>query len=62
MRASYRTHTAEWKAFLQREEVTLVCFCADPRMCHRTLAADILVKLGAVYFGERVLMLPNVSM
>lgn len=54
MRVSfYRHHRAAWVALLERPEVTLVCYCADPARCHRTVLAEILGKLGADVRGER---------
>jgi uncharacterized protein YeaO (DUF488 family) len=53
MRESYRRHRGVWDALLALDEVTLVCFCVNPARCHRTLLAALLVKLGAVYEGER---------
>lgn len=53
MRKSYREHRAAWSELLSRTEVTLVCFCADPQKCHRTILARILERLGATYAGER---------
>ena len=53
MRESYRTQRAAWRALLARESVTLVCYCADPARCHRTLLAGILAKLGSTDAGER---------
>jgi uncharacterized protein YeaO (DUF488 family) len=53
MRASYRDRRSEWDALLERDEVTLVCYCQDHTRCHRTVLAEILVKLGATYAGER---------
>lgn len=54
MRTSYCLRRAAWDRLLARDEVTLVCFCADAARCHRTiLAAEILPQLGAVYAGER---------
>lgn len=45
------------RAFIEslRTEVTLVCFCPDPRTCHRRLAAEIITKVNreALYLGER---------
>lgn len=54
MRASFRASRPAWDALLARDEVTLVCYCADPAFCHRTLLAEILSKLGAKPCGERV--------
>ncbi|MHB2019676.1 MAG: DUF488 family protein, N3 subclade [Candidatus Xenobia bacterium] len=53
MRESYRQRRATWGNLLTRTSATLVCLCADPKRCHRTLLADILVKCGAEYHGER---------
>lgn len=53
MRQSYRDHRAAWDALIARDEVTLVCYCADSARCHRTLLAGILAKLGAKLCGER---------
>ena len=53
MRQSYRRHPEAWAAVLARREVTLVCYCADPERCHRTVLAGILAKLGANVRGER---------
>lgn len=53
MRESYRTRRGSWDELLARESVTLVCYCTDAEHCHRRLLAEILVKLGATYAGER---------
>lgn len=57
MRASYIRRRAAWDALLARHgDVTIVCFCADPTRCHRTILAELLVKASAgaaVYAGER---------
>lgn len=53
MRNSYRQHKDVWGEILNREEVTLVCFCQTGADCHRYLLADYFVKLGAEYMGER---------
>ena len=52
MRALYRVNPAPFLALAARD-ATLVCYCTDAERCHRTLLADILVKLGAEYGGER---------
>lgn len=52
MRRSYREQRGAWDALLERETVTLVCYCKQADRCHRTVLADILVKLGATYEGE----------
>lgn len=53
MRRSYRDQRAAWERLLARFEVTLVCYCTDPAHCHRTVLAEMLVRLGATYHGER---------
>jgi uncharacterized protein YeaO (DUF488 family) len=53
MRRSYVKYRVQWHVLLARESVTLVCFCTDPQRCHRRLVAGMLVKLGAIYEGER---------
>lgn len=53
MRESFLTSRRLWDAVLAMPEVTLVCYCTDPARCHRTVLAEILVKLGATYAGER---------
>jgi uncharacterized protein YeaO (DUF488 family) len=52
MRASYRASRPQWEALLVRGEVVLCCYCGTYARCHRTLLAEILVKLGAIYLGE----------
>lgn len=53
MYAAYLADRGPWDALLARETVTLVCYCADARRCHRAiLRARILPKLGAVDGGE----------
>lgn len=37
---------------LSRRRLVLVCFCADPSRCHRSLAGGFLAERGAVYRGE----------
>lgn len=54
MRASYRERRNAWDALLSRDVVTLVCFCVDPQLCHRTLLAGFLGRLGANVAGERL--------
>jgi uncharacterized protein YeaO (DUF488 family) len=54
MRASYRLHRHKWDQLLARVDVvTLTCYCGTAHRCHRALLAGVLVKLGAVYLGER---------
>lgn len=55
MRESYKLHSPGWEKILKMESATLVCFCPRPEHCHRIILARILVKLGAEYFGERVI-------
>lgn len=55
MRKSYVQNRAAWDALLARSEVTLCCFCTQHLLCHRSLLARILERLGAVYHGERTL-------
>jgi uncharacterized protein YeaO (DUF488 family) len=53
MRKSYNQNKDVWNEVLNREEVTLVCFCKSGESCHRYLLAEYLAKLGAEYLGER---------
>lgn len=52
LRQRYRTRRAEFETILALESATLVCFCADVTQCHRSVAAEVLTKLGAEYRGE----------
>jgi uncharacterized protein YeaO (DUF488 family) len=53
MDASREHCPGAWRALLARRRVVLLCYCADPERCHRTLLArDILPRFGAVYHGE----------
>jgi uncharacterized protein YeaO (DUF488 family) len=52
MRNSYKKNKDKWHNLLNRDRVTLVCFCRKGSFCHRLLLAKILVKLGADYCGE----------
>lgn len=53
MRESYRRDRGPWDRLLARERVVLLCYCADPDYCHRTLlGAMILPRMGATYEGE----------
>jgi len=54
MQKSYRENLGVWNDILGRDEVTLVCYCASRKDCHRYLLAGYLEKLGAEYMGERV--------
>lgn len=53
MRKSYKNNKKKWQELLDKEQVTVVCFCGKGKFCHRLFFADILVKLGAKYMGER---------
>lgn len=59
MRTSWRARRAAWVAVLGRPAATLVCYCADPTRCHRTVLAGLLaavgprVGVGVVRRGER---------
>lgn len=52
MRESYRVHRAAWDALLRRDRVTLLCWCVDAAMCHRTLLAGFLGQCGAEVWVE----------
>lgn len=55
MRRSYVQHRESWDALLSRSRVCLVCFCLDPKHCHRSILREhILPRLGAVDAGELV--------
>ena len=51
MRVAYRGNKGAFHD-LARSNATLVCYCTGTH-CHRFLLAEILVKLGATYHGER---------
>jgi hypothetical protein len=60
MRSSYRQHAAEWRAFLARDEATVVCYCprrqpghGQRHTCHRHYLATFLAACGAVDMSER---------
>ena len=41
---------------LEREQLTLVCFCPSGEFCHRVLAARMIENMGyGKYIGERVI-------
>lgn len=52
MRLSYRAHRDAWDKLIARERVVLVCFCTNPKRCHRRLLAEYLEKMGAHDSGE----------
>lgn len=53
-KAGVRPMATAWRALLAQEEVVLVCFCADPAFCHRTILARLLGRFGAEVLGEIV--------
>lgn len=53
---SFIANQQKWLDMVNQEDtITFVCFCANPKSCHRHLLAVILQQLGAVYMGERKL-------
>lgn len=52
MRQSYEAQRPAWTTLLARPSATLVCYCTDPKRCHRTLLAGYLERLGAKVVGE----------
>jgi len=47
LRARYRVNRDEWHEFVRaHEEVTLLCYCAHGKFCHRDIAADVLEKVA----------------
>jgi len=59
MDTSYYHCKDKWINLLSRPSITLLCYCKDPSICHRSLLAEMLVDVGkenginAVYMGER---------
>ena len=53
MQRSYRINRKIWEEILNRDSVTLVCFCKENSFCHRYLLAEYLEKCGGKYLGER---------
>jgi uncharacterized protein YeaO (DUF488 family) len=53
LRASRQEQNGAWRVLLARPSVTLVCFCADPATCHRSVLAGLLARCGAREGGER---------
>jgi len=45
LRSFYRNAEA-WHELARQHETTLVCFCADPELCHRSLAAQYLAAVS----------------
>lgn len=52
MRESYNNNYKEWQRILNLKSVVLLCYCPENSFCHRFLIKDMLVKLGAEYYGE----------
>lgn len=52
LRQSYVLQRSCWDKLLARERAVVVCYCAEPERCHRSVLAEVLVKLGAQYGGE----------
>lgn len=52
MKESFCNHPKEWDSLFERERVVLCCYCRPGEVCHRTILARFLVKLGAKYMGE----------
>lgn len=49
-----RLSLSEWGSLLRGLSLaTLVCYCTDASRCHRTVLAELLVRRGAEYLGER---------
>lgn len=42
MRERLQADDRPWRAVLERQSVTLLCYCRDPARCHRTLLAGYL--------------------
>ena len=45
MRRSYRANRQAWMNLIEKDEVTLVCFCKAGTFCHRLLLVDLLEKV-----------------
>ena len=54
LRVSYKQQRSRWEKFLHTDQVTFACVCTQPDWCHRKLLAEVFVKLGASYAGERI--------
>jgi uncharacterized protein YeaO (DUF488 family) len=61
MNWSQKKYPEAWQDLLRRDEVTIVCFCAPGKFCHRYILKDILVNLGATYMGEREIPAKSLS-
>jgi uncharacterized protein YeaO (DUF488 family) len=58
MRKSYKNNTKRWMEVINQDKVILLCYCANPDRCHRSLLKDMLIKVAefngieAEYLGE----------
>lgn len=53
MNQSYKNNRKVWKELLNRDSVTLVCYCAKGKFCHRVVLAEMMAKaFGCEYVGE----------
>jgi uncharacterized protein YeaO (DUF488 family) len=58
MRLSWRRDHARWIEVANLDSVTLLCYCKSGDFCHRTILADMLIKVAesldikATYEGE----------
>jgi len=50
---SWCSNRRVWHDVMERDKVTLVCFCPPGAFCHRVLLAQYLEKCGGIYMGER---------
>lgn len=59
MRKSYKENNNRWLEVLNKDELTLLCYCTDFNRCHRSLLAKMLVKVAKTkgmkvdYLGEK---------
>jgi len=49
LRKRYKQDSGPFLRILQRESVTLCCYCKAGAFCHRTIAADVLAKIAAAH-------------
>lgn len=47
MRGSWHTNTELWLDFINKDEVTIACYCTSGEFCHRLLLRDLLEKVCA---------------
>ena len=52
LRTRYARNKQLFLDILQRDEVTLLCFCGKGKFCHRHLAADILKQIADAHHIE----------